>query len=154
MIDNKKMIVYDEGRKLKVYKCTKGFRTVGIGCNLDANPHLNILHRTLKIGDDITPEECNLLFDYDYSNVINSIKQKIYYFGNLPERYQTVLVNMVYQMGINGLLRFKGMLKAMQIGDDLRVITEMKDSLWYTQTKNRANRLISIIRGVIPKEYL
>lgn len=153
-MNNKKMLEYDEGKKLKVYRCTEGFKTVGVGCNLDANPHLNILHRNLKINALITSEECDLLFDYDYNNVLNEIKQKIYYFGDLLPKYQTVLVNMVYQMGINGVLKFKGVLKAMRDKDDAKVIANMKDSLWYRQTTNRANRLISIVNDKVPKEYL
>ena len=154
MINTKRMIAYDEGKRLKVYRCTEGFKTVGIGCNLDANPHMSILKRTLKVGDYITEKECDLLFAFDYSNVINSINQRMHYFSDLLPNYQVVLINMVYQMGIRGVLKFPSMLKAMQAKDTAKIIEEMKDSVWYHQTPERAWRLISIITGTIPKEYL
>lgn len=148
------MFKFDEGEKLVVYLCSRGFKTVGIGCNLNANPHMNILHRELNVGDKITQDESTALFNYDLGNVRNAIQQRMYYFGDLPERYQTVLINMVFQMGITGILKFPSMLKAMRAGDNAQVIAEMKDSAWYHQTPNRANRLISVVNGIIPKEYL
>jgi lysozyme len=154
IIDVEKMLTYDEGKKLICYRCTRGFKTVGIGCNLDADPHLNILRRRLNVGDKITQAESVALFAYDLGNVVNAIQQKMYYYGDLPERYQVVLINMVFQMGIYGVLKFPSMLRAMKAGDDKRVIAEMKDSEWYHQTTNRANRMISIVQGKIPKEYL
>jgi lysozyme len=154
MINHRKMLEYDEGKKLRVYRCTKGFRTVGIGCNLDADPHLGILGKRLKVGDPISQSECEALFDYDYLKVVNGIKQKMYFFGDLLPKYQVVIINMVFQMGINGVLKFKGTLQAMQNKNDAEVVRRMKNSLWYKQTPNRANRMIAIINGNIPKEYL
>lgn len=154
MVNIEKMLRYDEGEKLIVYRCSKGFKTVGIGCNLEVNPHLSILKRQLKIGDKITQQECAALFVYDLGNVINAIQQKMYYYGNLQEKYQLVLTNMVFNMGIYGVMKFPSMLKAMRMGDDKNVVAEIKDSAYYYQVTNRANRMISIIQGKIPKEYI
>ena len=49
----------DEGIKLKVYNDTKGIKTVGIGCNLQAHDVKPIIGRKLtKIGESITKHEC------------------------------------------------------------------------------------------------
>lgn len=148
-----KMLRYDEGYSLKVYLCTQGFKTVGIGHNLDADPAKHILKRTLKVGDFITKEEATTLFNYDYNKVKIGIAQHMPTFSILEEKYQIVITNMVFQMGINGVLAFHNTLDAMQRNDTKAVVSGIENSKYYKQTTNRAKRMISIINGIIPIEY-
>ena len=48
---------------------------------------------------------------------------------------------MVFNMGMEGVKRFKKMIKAISEGDDERVVIEMLDSRWARQVGNRANEL-------------
>jgi lysozyme len=154
MINVNKMLSFDEGCKLVVYNCSEGFATCGTGHNLQADPATSILKRPLKVGDKITSLESAQLFEHDLNNVYNSIKKKIPFFNSLPDNYKAVLVNMTFQLGINGVLQFKKMLAAMQLNDNVAVAAAMKNSKWYKQTPNRADRLISTVNGVIPTEYI
>lgn len=153
MININKMLSYDEGYKLTVYNCSEGFATCGTGHNLIADPATSILKRHLKVGDKITEAEAIQLFAHDLEKVQAGIQAKIPYFNTLPINYQIVITNMTFQMGIGGVLQFKRMLAAMRIEDTAAIVNSMKGSKWYKQTTNRANRLISVINGVIPKEY-
>jgi len=154
MINIPKMLDYDEGTRYKAYPCSEGFKTVGRGHNLDADPALHILGRHLKMGDKITREECEALFDYDLEKVKKGIQRKIYFFGNLPENLQAILINMTFQMGTGGVCQFKRMLEGMRTNNVELICRSIVDSKYYKQTPNRANRMIHLAKGIIPKEYL
>ena len=49
---------------------------------------------------------------------------------------------MVFQLGLPRLNKFKNFKQALLDGDIETAQAEMKDSLWYRQTTNRADRLI------------
>ena len=57
-----------------------------------------------------------------------------------------VIINMVYQMGLGGVLKFKKMIAAIEEKDYNAAAIEMMDSAWFRQTPNRANRLIETMR--------
>ena len=143
----------DEGYSLKVYLCTKGFKTVGTGHNLDANPALSILKRPLKLGDYITPLQAEALFKSDLQNVYHSLDKYIPLWKTFKSNYQIICINMAFQMGAVGLTKFKKMLAAMATDNSKGVITSICNSLYYKQTTNRARRMIQLAQGVIPKEY-
>lgn len=154
MIDIKKMLMADEGYKLIVYRCSAGYLTGGIGHNFEADPAFNIMQRPMHFGAKISPDEAFALFDYDVRKVMAGLNGRLPGFNDMPENYKAVLVNMAFQMGIGGLMRFKKMLAAMSFKDDKATINEIIDSKYYSDTRNRAKRMVALIRGNIPKEYL
>jgi len=154
MINIQKMITFEESDKLVAYLCSEGYLTCGIGHNLDTNPAPEILNRKIKKGDKITSQESQKLFERDLDMTITQLKHNFPYFDSLDNKYQVVLINMAFQLGGGGILKFKDMLLAMKNKDDADVISAMKDSRWYQQTTNRANRLIDVINNNPPKEYI
>ena len=58
-----------------------------------------------------------------------------------------VLIEMAYQMGLNGLATFKKFIRALKRQDYRRASKEMIDSRWANQTPGRATGLALIIRG-------
>jgi len=153
MVNIKKMIEFEEGKRLDAYPDTKGILTVGIGHNLIADSALDILKRHVNLHDKITEAECAALFERDLKNVYASIKRKIPFFDGLEEKYKPVIINMVFQMGINGTLAFKSTLAMMQQNRPAATVSEMLDSKWYQQTPNRVNRLILLVQDKPVKEY-
>lgn len=153
MINIQKMIAHEEGKRLDAYLDTKKILTVGIGHNLIADSALDILKRHIKLHDKITELECTELFERDLKNVYAGIKRNMPWFDALEEKYKPVVINMIFQMGIDGTLDFKNTLKAMQLDRPDAVIAGMKQSAWYRQTPNRVNRLILLVRGERVKEY-
>lgn len=69
------------------------------------------------------------------------------FFVQLPEGVQDVLVEMAYQMGVNGVLSFKNMWQALKQRDLNAAATAMLDSKWHQQTPKRAQTLADKMRS-------
>ena len=58
-----------------------------------------------------------------------------------------VLIEMVFQLGIGGVSKFKNMWKALGKGDYQTASEEMLDSRWAKQTPSRAEGLSEIMKS-------
>lgn len=68
---------------------------------------------------------------------------------------QTVLLNLVYNMGIKGFSKFVNTLKFITAGDYDAAANGLKKSLWYQQVGTRGVELVERLRTqTIPEEYL
>lgn len=121
----------DEGERLTAYQDTEGYWTIGIGVLIDA-----------RKGGGITKEESELLFNNRLNKKEMELMDKFPKYYSLDKVRQGVLLNMSYQLGVNGVLAFKKMLSAINVNDWNEAARQMKDSKWYRQTTNRAERLI------------
>lgn len=122
----------DEGYKRFPYRDTVGKLTVGIGRNLD------------DVG--ISKEEAYLLLENDLQRTMAGLRQALPWFDRLSIARQGVLVNMAFNMGVGGLLKFEKMLAALEKRDYEETAREMLDSVWAGQVSNRARRLAEQIR--------
>jgi len=116
----------DEGLRLKPYLDSVGKMTIGVGRNLTDK--------------GITQAEADRFLFNDVDEVYAGLEDAGYVGGVNDARYY-VLVNMAFNMGINGLLAFKRMLAAYRIRDWETAATEMLDSKWATQVGARSERL-------------
>lgn len=148
-----KMLVFEEGRRLVTYRCTKGFLTVGVGHNLDSDPAMHILKRKMKLGSTITVLECIQLFNLDFDKVFQLLDGNIKDWKSFKLKYQLILISMVFQMGMGTTLKFKNTIKMMRTDNHLGVKDGIKNSAWYKQTPKRCERLMMVAQGVLPKEY-
>ena len=121
----------DEGFKGVPYLCTANKVTIGYGRNLSDNP--------------LTEKEAEYLLLSDLTKV-EAEANMIAYFSELNETRQAVIINMIYNLGITRLLKFKKMHKAIVNGKFNTAATEMLDSKWARQVGNRANRLAKQMR--------
>lgn len=115
-----------EGLKLKPYRCTSGKLTIGYGRNLEA--------KGISKGE----AESMLLSD------IAEVEEKLVragFLSGLNDARKAVLINMAFQLGFNGLSKFRNMLAAVQSEQYVLAASEMLDSLWAKQTPNRAKEL-------------
>lgn len=115
-----------EGLKLKPYHCTSGKLTIGYGRNLEA--------KGISKGE----AESMLLSD------IAEVEEKLVrtgFLSGLNDARKAVLINMAFQLGFNGLSKFRNMLAAVQSEQYALAASEMLDSLWAKQTPNRAKEL-------------
>jgi len=136
-----------EGKELQSYICPAGYLTVGIGRNLEANPSTDELGRRIdKVGLEITEEECRMLLEHDIDRFANEVRLNISVFNGLSEPRQHVLIDMAFNLGTHGLLKFKKMLAAIQANDFDKAAAEMLDSKWARQVGHRATRLATMIR--------
>lgn len=120
----------DEGEKLAVYTDSEGFATISVGVLIDA-----------RKGGGITKEESDLLFQNRLNAKRAELVKRLPWVVKLDSARFGVLLNMAYQMGVDGLLEFKNTLRYVQAGNYLKASDEMLDSLWARQTPNRAKRL-------------
>lgn len=112
-----------------------GFTTIGIGRMIGP-----------RKGGGISAEEADYLLENGIGRVITGIRAKLKWFDRLSDTRQRALVNMAFQLGVNGLLNFKKMLRAMKSGDFERATVEALDSNWYRQAPGRATRIADMIR--------
>lgn len=120
----------DEGEVLHAYEDHLGYLTIGIGRLIDR-----------RKGGGISQEESAYLFGNDLNRILADVKQRIPWFDRLDEARQGVLVNMAFQMGVEGLLGFKNTLSMIERGDYDAAADGMLNSLWARQTPARARRL-------------
>lgn len=128
----KKELKRDEGMRLMPYRDTVGKLTIGVGRNLD------------DVG--ISESEADFLLMSDVGRAEGGLDGRIPWWRTLDETRQRVLVNMAYNMGIDGLMGFKNTLKAVQDGRWDAAAEGMLDSKWAQQVGARASRLADMMR--------
>lgn len=121
----------DEGFRSKLYFCTAGKATIGYGLNLEAG---------------ITEEEAAWLLRHRLGKLYVDLERKIPNFKRYPDGVKRALINMAYQMGINGLLGFKNTLRLIDEGKYPEAAKNALKSKWATQTPNRAKRVTNWIK--------
>lgn len=125
----------DEGEKLAAYQDHLGYWTIGVGRLIDG-----------RKGGGLTPEESAYLLNNDIDKRRAELQQRLPWLKQLDEARQGVLLNMSFQMGIDGLLGFKNTLAMVQRGDYAGAAKGMLNSLWARQTPDRAKRLSEQMR--------
>nr|4W8F_A Chain A, Dynein heavy chain lysozyme chimera [synthetic construct]4W8F_B Chain B, Dynein heavy chain lysozyme chimera [synthetic construct]7MI1_A Chain A, Chimera protein of Dynein and Endolysin [synthetic construct]7MI3_A Chain A, Fusion protein of Dynein and Endolysin [synthetic construct]7MI6_A Chain A, Fusion protein of Dynein and Endolysin [synthetic construct]7MI8_A Chain A, Fusion protein of Dynein and Endolysin [synthetic construct] len=149
------MLRIDEGLRLKIYKDTEGYYTIGIGHLLTKSPSLNAAKSELDkaIGRNtngvITKDEAEKLFNQDVDAAVRGIlrnaKLKPVY-DSLDAVRRAALINMVFQMGETGVAGFTNSLRMLQQKRWDEAAVNLAKSRWYNQTPNRAKRVITTFR--------
>jgi len=122
-----------EGVVLKLYKCSQGYYTCGVGRNIQAN--------------GISMEEAELMLANDIDDCIVDLKRNIGFFDDLPETIQEVMVNLCFNIGINKLLNFKKTIGLLRDAKYLEAADEILDSKWSKQVGQRSHDLADMIRS-------
>ena len=144
----------NEGYRSKVYKCTAGVDTVGIGFALPSLPKkitpeiaLKIVLWQIEMGIISMPEDvCVEMVAKEISELHLKLGEKLDWYDNMPPEIQGVVIEMCYQMGFTGFCKFKKAIAHMKNKEFQLSASEMLDSRWAKQTPNRANRLADIVR--------
>ena len=131
--DLRSQLLRDEGLRLKPYRDSVGKLTIGCGRNLD----------DVGIGMD----EANLLLTNDIQRARAAVLARIPGSQALDEIRQAVLVNLCFNVGIAGLLKFTKFLAAVAAAQWDQAAIEMLDSRWRTQVGLRAERLADQMRS-------
>ena len=121
-----------EGLRLKPYKCTEGYLTIGYGRNLDSN--------------GITQLEAELLLMTDISNSIKELDDMFPWYKAMSEQRRNVLVDMHFNLGTTKLLKFQKFIDFCVAGDFYSASMEMLHSKWAKQVGLRAVKLSAMMR--------
>lgn len=128
----KQQLARHEGYRRHPYRCTAGKLTVGYGRNLEAR----------GIGKRIA----GLMLDEDIAHHRSLLLEKFPRLIELGPARQAVLVNMAVNMGVDGLMGFRRMLAAVEVGDFATAAAEMADSRWFHQVGRRSAELVEQMR--------
>lgn len=137
---------FHEGYRAEKYVCTGGKTTQGIGHNLDNNPLNEIEKIMIKDLNHWTKPEARFVLSNDIEKCKLMLDNMVRGFNKLDDERQYALVDMCFQLGINGLLKFKKMLKAIEVGDFEEASKQCLDSSYAKQTPSRANRIARLIK--------
>lgn len=118
------MLRKHEGLRLYPYNCSEGKLTLGIGRNLDDR--------------GITEEEALYLLNNDIEAVQKDLTNSWGVWRTFPEKARMVCIDMAFQMGIVGFMRFRETRKLMELGKWLEASEEVLRSKYAIQTPNRA----------------
>tara|TARA_B100000035_G_scaffold127969_1_gene108772 strand:- start:2499 stop:2930 length:432 start_codon:yes stop_codon:yes gene_type:complete len=135
----KERIKEHEGFRDTVYLDSLGKRTVGYG-HLCVEDHW-------EDGKKYDKEYLDEIFDKDFQNAADQCEDLCNdYELELPETITDVLIEMIFQLGIGNVMKFKKMIAALQEQDFETASLEMLDSRWATQTPSRAEKLSLIVK--------
>lgn len=127
----KDRIVRHESLRLAPYRDTMGKLTIGVGRCLDTK--------------GISRDEALYLLDNDIAYVKEHAASAFPWILGLDDARKDVLFEMVFQLGINGVLSFKNMLAAMRDHNWPSAATNMLSSAWHKQTPARCEELAAIM---------
>ena len=128
-----------EGFVPHAYEDSLGYLSIGLGTMIDS-----------RKGGGITREQAGWLAMDDLAEVAAGLDAAIPWWVKLNEVRQHVLMDMGYQLGVSGLLRFRRTLAAVRDGDWDAAWRGMLASRWAQQTPRRARRLAAMMRTGLP----
>lgn len=123
----KQQLIKHEGMVLKPYKCTAGKLTIGVGRNLEAK--------------GISEHEALVMLNNDINETFDRLRDAWPKIILLDDVRANVLVNMAFNIGVAGLMKFSKMLNALALTDYEQAAKEMLNSKWANQVGSRAVEL-------------
>ncbi len=141
------MLRRHEGFRAKSYRCSAGRLSIGYGYNLESNA-LQLTAKELRDmkSHGISKPMAEILFLRTLAQVEHQVGNKIIWLSKLTDVRQSVLVNMAYNLGVDGLLKFKKTLAHIERGEYAAASVEMLDSKWYRDVGDRALELSNIMK--------
>lgn len=135
----KEEIKLHEGFVPRVYKDSLGKRTIGYG-------HLCVDPEQWDDDKIYTKEELEEVFNKDFNEAVKNAEQLI---GERTINYiaKEVIIEMVFQLGIGGVSKFKKMWGALDNEDYGEASFQMTQSKWHDQTPNRCKKLAAKMRS-------
>jgi len=124
-----------EGYRRYAYKDHLGHLTIGYGTMIE------------KPGQGVSRSAAKFMMKERVDEIYGALSV-FDWFCELDDLRQECMVEMAYQMGINGLLGFRRMIAALKDGDYELAAEEALDSLWAEQTPERAGEVSDRIAGI------
>ena len=118
-------LIRHEGLVLDIYKDSVGIWTIGVGRNLE--------HVGLR-----SEAEARYLLRSDIVAIRAELEKAIPWFGDLDEVRQRCLMDMAFNLGVAGLMKFEKTLRLIAQGNLSGASQEMLRSKWADQVGQRA----------------
>ena len=130
----KDRIKKNEGYSDKPYQDQLGFYTIGYGHLITEEDSKYYIKKFKK-------NHFEKLFETDFKKAKDQYK-KNFFKKNHRASEKELLIEMLFQLGVKGVFKFKKMLYFLNKKQKFMASLEMLDSLWYLQTPERVKNLI------------
>jgi len=130
-----KELIRDEGVRLRPYRDTLGFQTIGVGHLMSGMDRFT----------EITYDEAMHLLDVDIEIAERRLTNIFSSWRSLDEVRQLALINLTFNLGYR-LADFKRFLHAAKSEDWEKAADQLMQSRWYKQVKLRGPRIVHAIR--------
>ena len=140
----REQLMIDEGVVYEIYNDHLGYATFGIGhLVLEGEPE-----HGLSVGTPVSEDRVNECFVKDLQSVVEDCKKLHDAWDGYPEEAKQIIANMMFNMGLTRLSKFNRHNAALQCGDWKEAAKEGRDSRWYKQVTNRAERLMKRLEEI------
>lgn len=127
----------DEGWRESVYQDHLGFWTLGYGFMVDE-----------RKGGRIPRPVAEFWLRYEVNDREEQFRSRWPAYERQHDDVRRALINMSFQMGVDGVLEFKNMLGALERDDRIEAAGHARDSKWHrSDTPERAERVCRLIEG-------
>ena len=129
------MLRLHEGVRYKVYVCSEGYETIGVGRNISEG------------GLGLSKDEVEFLLVNDIKRVEDELTRNFPWFSELNEARRDAMIDIAFNLGLTRLRSFVNALEAMSHGQYDIAANEFMDSRWSQQVGNRAVEVTYMIRS-------
>jgi len=140
----KEQLISDEGVVYEIYKDHLGYKTLGVGHLIKQGD----CEFGLPVGTSISKEVVDHYFMLDIDSAVQDCYKLYTNFTCYPGEVREILVNMMFNLGRPRLSKFVKLKLALDAHDWVEAAIEGRDSLWYKQVTNRAERLMRRLEEV------
>lgn len=128
------MIVDSEGFSPSIYTDKTGHPTIGYSYNLSVYSYEGKrITKAYGLLTDILKENHKVLISYGW-------------YKNLDAMRKMVILDLSYNLGLNGLLKFKQSIKAIEDKNYALAVERLQKSPYFNQVKKRASRNMEILK--------
>lgn len=141
---SEKLIALREGRRLTVYKDSRGFLTVGDG-------HLVVPADKLKLGDTISNARADSLLAADLGGSLAAAHLQAEQAGITSPAFLPYLTSVCFQMGLKWTTKFPNTWAMVCRGEYERAALALNGTPWQAQTPVRVTDFQTALRALPPK---
>ena len=116
----KKRIKSNEGFSSKPYKDQLGYLTIGYG-------HLILSNEKILLNKQIHKKELEEIFEKDFKKALSGFNNTFKSFI-LNKKETELLIEMIFQLGIKGCLKFKNLIKNIRKGNKTRKTKKQEEN--------------------------
>lgn len=152
MDEAKESLIKHEGKRLRVYTDSRGFSTVGVGCNLDAPGAMGMLEscgadfKAVYAGHaDLTDEQCDCLLTKQIIQVMEWLVRYLPEISTYSAKRQAALIDLAFNLGEGTLPLFKTFISLVRSKLWTDAGTDLLKSRAAKQTGHRYNDLAQML---------
>lgn len=128
-------LIRDEGLRLKPYRDSLGYLTIGVGHLIQKGESFS----------ELTPSEAMELLDDDIETAIRRLTNIYPQWRELDDVRQRAMINLTFNLGYK-LGDFRRFLHALKGGDYEKAADHLMQSRWFKQVRLRGPRIVHAIR--------